>query len=201
MRFYRCALVLTVCARHAILGPWSRPRAPCGALMQRDSLLTPQFSVPPIRSDRFPRQRLLPWLTKGTVRRPFLNTPPAGHGKTLLLSEGPTRCGQTGPQVRAAWLALDDGHCDPSPPILVRDRDRIIEPQPVGETLTFVLEYLPSHAVLITSTCRDPTLPLSPVRAVSTALMAAGAAPSTVWLPRSTISTRPQSRRSHRRPH
>jgi hypothetical protein len=127
--------------------------------------------------------------------------PPAGHGKTLLLSEGPTRCGQTGPQVRAAWLALDDGHCDPSPPILVRDRDRIIEPQPVGETLTFVLEYLPSHAVLITSTCRDPTLPLSPVRAVSTALMAAGAAPSTVWLRRSAISTRPQSRRSHPRPH
>jgi LuxR family maltose regulon positive regulatory protein len=49
--------------------------------------------------------------------------------------------------------------------ILVLDDYHVIESQPVDQSLTFLVEHLPSHMHLVIATREDPTLPLARLRA------------------------------------
>ncbi len=60
------------------------------------------------------RLRLLERLNEGLHRKLTLISAPAGFGKTTLVSEWVAGCERLEPQVRAAWLSLDEGDNDPT---------------------------------------------------------------------------------------
>ncbi len=60
---------------------------------------------------------------------------------------------------------LNDITTVPDPFILVLDDYHVIEAQPVGETLTFLLQHLPPQMHLVIATREDPPLPLARYRA------------------------------------
>ncbi len=75
-------------------------------------LLATKLHVPAPRSQLVPRPRLLDRL--GPLRTLTLVSAPAGFGKTTLLAEWIARNGQCEPDLRVAWLSLDDGDNDVS---------------------------------------------------------------------------------------
>jgi LuxR family maltose regulon positive regulatory protein len=74
------------------------------------SLLTTKLIVPPARPGLVPRQGLVHQVREGLNYSLLLISAPAGFGKTTLLSEW-ARISQ--PEVRIAWLSLDEGDSDP----------------------------------------------------------------------------------------
>jgi LuxR family maltose regulon positive regulatory protein len=74
------------------------------------SLLATKLYIPPARPGLVPRSRLTERLQAGLSCNLVLVSAPAGFGKTTILSEW-TRCSQ--PQIRAAWVSLDEGENDP----------------------------------------------------------------------------------------
>jgi LuxR family maltose regulon positive regulatory protein len=72
------------------------------------SLLKTKLYVPPVRSERVLRPRLVERLKAGLDRKLTLISAPAGFGKTTLLSECAARCGHP-----VAWVSLDKGDNEP----------------------------------------------------------------------------------------
>ena len=60
------------------------------------------------------RPRLIERLNAGLDRKLTLISAPAGFGKTTMLSEWVAGCGRLEPEVRIAWLSLDEGDNDPA---------------------------------------------------------------------------------------
>jgi LuxR family transcriptional regulator, maltose regulon positive regulatory protein len=79
------------------------------------AILATKLYVPPPRRAVVPRPRLIERLNEGLKRAPnvTLISAPAGFGKTTLVSEWAAGFGRLEPQVRAAWLSLDEGDNDP----------------------------------------------------------------------------------------
>src|SRR4051812_21048763 len=75
-------------------------------------LLATKLHVPVSRNQLVSRPRLLDRL--GPLRALTLVSAPAGFGKTTLLAEWIAHNGRCEPDVRVAWLSLDDGDNDPS---------------------------------------------------------------------------------------
>jgi len=71
------------------------------------SILTTKLFIPASRSKTVPRPRLLERVSDGLTHKLTLISAPAGSGKTTLVSEWATHCGQP-----VAWLSLDDGDND-----------------------------------------------------------------------------------------
>ena len=102
--------------------------------MPQQSLLATKLYIPPVRPELVSRPRLIERLNAGLpardaftrTRDAFTRTrdaftraltlvsAPAGFGKTTLVSEWVTGCERLEPQVRAAWLSLDEGDNDPA---------------------------------------------------------------------------------------
>ena len=74
----------------------------------------PKLYIPPVRPELVARPRLIERLNAGLHRKLTLVSAPAGFGKTTLLSEWVAGRGRTEPEVRVAWLSLDDGDNDPA---------------------------------------------------------------------------------------
>ena len=78
-------------------------------------VLETKLFVPPPRSQAVPRPRLIGRLDAGirAGRKLTLISAPAGFGKTTLCSEWIGLVRRREPQVRVAWLALEEGDNDP----------------------------------------------------------------------------------------
>lgn len=72
-------------------------------------ILNTKIYIPPSRTYAVSRPRLSEQLTKGLHGKLTLISAPAGYGKTTLLSEWVATCEEP-----AAWLSLDEEHCDPA---------------------------------------------------------------------------------------
>ena len=72
-------------------------------------VLATKLFVPPLRRNLVMRQRLIDQLNTGVQQKLTLISAPAGFGKTTLVSEWTTICGQ-----QVAWLSLDEGDNDPT---------------------------------------------------------------------------------------
>jgi LuxR family maltose regulon positive regulatory protein len=75
------------------------------------NLLQTKLAIPPVRTDRVPRPRLIQLLSNGLERPLTLICAPAGFGKTTLITdwnEQPNR-----PDFLLAWLSLDEDDNDP----------------------------------------------------------------------------------------
>ena len=72
------------------------------------TLLATKLYIPPVRSERVPRPRLIERLDTGLRGKLTLVSAPAGYGKTTLVSDWIARS-----QVPAAWLSLDASDNDP----------------------------------------------------------------------------------------
>jgi len=72
-------------------------------------VLATKLFIPPLRRDLVLRQRLVDQLNVGVQQKLTLISAPAGFGKTTLVSEWTTICGQ-----QVAWLSLDEGDNDPT---------------------------------------------------------------------------------------
>jgi LuxR family maltose regulon positive regulatory protein len=174
-------------------------------------ILATKLYIPLPRSKIVLRPRLIEQLNEGLSAscKLTLISAPAGFGKTTLISEWVTGCGQP-----VAWLSLDEGDNaptgflaylvaalqtiaanigngvlailqSPQPPsiesilttllneittipdhfVLVLDDYHVIDSKQVDNTLTFLLEHLPSHMHLVITTREDPHLPLARLRA------------------------------------
>ncbi|MCW2135195.1 LuxR family transcriptional regulator, maltose regulon positive regulatory protein [Arthrobacter sp. VKM Ac-2550] len=79
-------------------------------------VLATKLHVPASRPQIVPRPRLLERLNEGldSGRKLTLACAPAGFGKTTLLSEWIAHSRRRNPEVRVAWLSLDEGDKDPS---------------------------------------------------------------------------------------
>jgi LuxR family maltose regulon positive regulatory protein len=74
------------------------------------SLLKTKLNIPPARASLVPRPCLMERLQESCTYNFVFVSAPAGFGKTTLLSEW-ARISQ--PEVRTAWLSLDEGDSDP----------------------------------------------------------------------------------------
>jgi len=72
-------------------------------------LLRTKLHIPPVRPELVSRPRLIERLNAGLHCKLTLISAPAGFGKTTLLSEWVTGCGQP-----VAWVSLDKGDNDPA---------------------------------------------------------------------------------------
>jgi LuxR family maltose regulon positive regulatory protein len=72
-------------------------------------VLATKLFIPQPRPRVVTRQRLMDRITEGFHRKLTLVSAPAGFGKTTLVSEWASGCGNP-----AAWYSLDDGDTDPS---------------------------------------------------------------------------------------
>ncbi|TFC51217.1 LuxR C-terminal-related transcriptional regulator [Cryobacterium shii] len=79
-------------------------------------VLATKLFIPRLRSRAVPRPRLVERLREGlhSGRKLTLISAPAGFGKTTLLSEWIADARRRDPQLRVAWLSLDEGDNDPS---------------------------------------------------------------------------------------
>jgi LuxR family transcriptional regulator, maltose regulon positive regulatory protein len=75
-------------------------------------ILATKLYIPPLRPAVVPRPHLIDRLNEGLSGKLTLISAPAGFGKTTLVSEWVAGCGRLEPQVRAAWLSLDEGDTD-----------------------------------------------------------------------------------------
>ncbi len=73
-------------------------------------ILSTKLYAPPARARRVARPQLVRRLAEGLTRKLTLISAPAGFGKTTLLAECIAEL--TGPQLRFAWLSLDEGDDD-----------------------------------------------------------------------------------------
>lgn len=73
------------------------------------SILFTKLYIPPARSERVARGRLIERLSVGLHSKLTLISAPAGFGKTTLIGEWLTVCGRP-----AAWLSLDEDDNDPA---------------------------------------------------------------------------------------
>ena len=78
-----------------------------------EPLLLTKLYVPPPRLKIVPRSRLIERINEGLHCKLTLISAPAGFGKTTLVSEWVAGCRRSEPEVRAAWLSLDEGDNDP----------------------------------------------------------------------------------------
>ncbi|MDO8915972.1 MAG: LuxR C-terminal-related transcriptional regulator [Coriobacteriia bacterium] len=74
-------------------------------------ILDTKLYVPPPRSNAVPRPRLIERLEEGLRSRLILVCAPAGFGKTTVVSDW---AAGLEPEVRLAWLSLDEGDSDPA---------------------------------------------------------------------------------------
>ena len=74
------------------------------------SLLTTKLNIPPARPQLVNRPRLIERLQEGLNYNLILVSAPAGFGKTTLVS---VWARQIHPQIRTAWVSLDEGDNDP----------------------------------------------------------------------------------------
>ncbi len=81
-------------------------------LMSTPILATKLF-VPSPRQGLVPRPRLLAWLDEGLKGRITLVSAPAGFGKTTAVGEWVAQRAGSEPDVRVAWLSLDEGDGEP----------------------------------------------------------------------------------------
>ncbi|MEI6451872.1 MAG: AAA family ATPase, partial [Actinomycetes bacterium] len=77
-------------------------------------ILATKLSVPPSRPNAVLRSRLIERLDEGLQGRLILVSAPAGFGKTTMISEWAAGCRRLEPEVRPAWLSLDEGDSDPA---------------------------------------------------------------------------------------
>ena len=77
-------------------------------------ILATKLSVPPSRPSVVPRPCLIERLDEGLQSRLILVSAPAGFGKTTMVSEWAAGCSRLEPEVRPAWLSLDEGDGDPA---------------------------------------------------------------------------------------
>ncbi len=87
----------------------SNPSAQAAAIT---SILITKLYIPPPRPDTVFRPRLIERLNEGLQRKLTLISAPAGFGKTTLISAWIADCEQRDPQVRAAWLSLEERDSD-----------------------------------------------------------------------------------------
>ena len=74
----------------------------------REQLLRTKLFIPPIRSNRVPRPRLMEQINGGLEKALILVSAPAGYGKTTLVSSWLRET-----DIPSAWLSLDEGDNDP----------------------------------------------------------------------------------------
>jgi LuxR family maltose regulon positive regulatory protein len=77
-------------------------------------ILATKLSVAPSRPNVVLRPRLSERLDEGLQGRLILISAPAGFGKTTMISQWLAGCGRLEPEVRPAWLSLDEGDSDPA---------------------------------------------------------------------------------------
>jgi LuxR family maltose regulon positive regulatory protein len=77
-------------------------------------IIATKLYVPPLRPNAVPRPRLIERLDEGLRSRLTLVSAPAGFGKTTVVSEWATGCSRLDPEIRLAWLSLDEGDSDPA---------------------------------------------------------------------------------------
>ena len=96
----------------------TQPRAFSGVVSYDGPMSTPiratRLYMPPPRSSLVPRRRLIERLDEGLRCRLTLVSAGAGFGKTTLVSEWVAGCERVDPEVRPAWLSLDEGDGDPA---------------------------------------------------------------------------------------
>jgi LuxR family maltose regulon positive regulatory protein len=77
-------------------------------------ILATKLYVPPFRPNAVLRPRLIERLDEGLQSRLILVCAPAGFGKTTVVSEWAADFSRLEPEVRPAWLSLDEGDSDPA---------------------------------------------------------------------------------------
>jgi LuxR family maltose regulon positive regulatory protein len=75
-------------------------------------IIATKLYVPPLRPKAVPRPRLIERLDEGLRSGLTLVSAPAGFGKTTVVSEWAAGCSRLDPEVRLAWLSLDEGDSD-----------------------------------------------------------------------------------------
>ena len=93
--------------------PWRLGTVSYDCLMSTPILATKLY-VPPCRPNVVLRPSLIERLDEGLQSRLILVSAPAGFGKTTMLSEWAAGCNRLEPEVRPAWLSLDEGDSDPA---------------------------------------------------------------------------------------
>jgi LuxR family maltose regulon positive regulatory protein len=77
-------------------------------------ILAAKLYVPPSRPNAVLRPRLIERLDEGLQSRLILASAPAGFGKTTIVSEWADGRSRLEPEVRLAWLSMDEGDSDPA---------------------------------------------------------------------------------------
>ncbi len=77
-------------------------------------ILATKLAIPPSRPSVVVRPRLIDRLDEGVRGRLTLVSAPAGFGKTTIISEWAAGLRRVQPEVRPAWLSLDEGDSDPA---------------------------------------------------------------------------------------
>lgn len=77
-------------------------------------MLATKLYVPPFRANGVPRPRLSERLDGGLLGKLTLVSAPAGFGKTTMVGEWAAGCHRLEPEVRLAWLSLDEEDGDPA---------------------------------------------------------------------------------------
>ena len=121
-------------------------------------VLSTKLFVPPQRPQSVPRIRLIDRLSDGRAagRKLTLVAAPAGFGKTTVVSEWVADVKAREPDVRVAWISLDEGDNDPSrflsyllaalerPPALAANSPKSILTELINE-----IDQAPSSTILI----------------------------------------------------
>ena len=76
-------------------------------------ILATKLYIPPSSPNLVLRPRLIERLNRGLHRKLTLISAPAGFGKTTLVSEWAASCSHNRPEIRVAWLSLDEEDSDP----------------------------------------------------------------------------------------
>src|SRR5438034_5360409 len=94
------------------VGPSEQVSHSSHRMSQQEPILTTKLSIPPARSDSFPRPRLIDRLNGMMQRKLTLVSAPAGFGKTTLLSVWAAVAARSDRHV--AWVSLDASDNDPT---------------------------------------------------------------------------------------
>ena len=77
-------------------------------------ILATKLYIPPSSPNMVLRPRLIERLNRGLQRKLTLISAPAGFGKTTVVSEWVSSCSQNRPEIRVAWVSLDEEDSDPA---------------------------------------------------------------------------------------
>ncbi|RPJ45826.1 MAG: helix-turn-helix transcriptional regulator, partial [Chloroflexi bacterium] len=77
-------------------------------------ILATKLFIPPSSPNMVLRLRLIEQLNRGLHHKLTLISAPAGFGKTTVVSEWAASCSQNRPEIRVAWLSLDEEDSDPA---------------------------------------------------------------------------------------